>query len=63
MNENGQCTQIFTVDTGILRFLYYEEKNVLITITDNLMLTQHAIMPEGDAKELMRVNWLLQNVY
>ncbi|OWF41021.1 intraflagellar transport protein 140 homolog [Mizuhopecten yessoensis] len=55
VNENGQCTQIFSVDTAILRFLYYEEKNVLITVTENMMLTQHAIMPEGDAKELMRV--------
>ena len=35
--------------------LYYEEKNVLITITENLALTQHAVMPEGETKEIMKV--------
>lgn len=55
INDNGQCGQTFSVDGPVLKLLYYEERNVLITVTESLMLTQHAIMPEGESKELLRV--------
>ena len=55
MSEAGQCTQAFTTDGPVLKMLYYEEKNVLITITESLALTQHAVMPEGETKEMMKV--------
>ncbi|XP_052071458.1 intraflagellar transport protein 140 homolog isoform X2 [Mytilus californianus] len=55
VGESGQCTQIFTADGPVLKLLFYEEKNVLITVTENLILTQHAILPEGDAKEILKV--------
>ena len=55
MSEAGHCTQAFTTDGPVLKMLYYEEKNVLITITENLALTQHAVMPEGETKEIMKV--------
>jgi hypothetical protein len=46
---------LFTADGPILKLLFYEEKNVLITVTESLILTQHAILPEGDAKEILKV--------
>lgn len=46
---------MFTADGPILKLLFYEEKNVLITVTESLILTQHAILPEGDAKEILKV--------
>ena len=55
MSEAGQCTQSFTTDGPVMKLLYYEEKNVLITVTESLALTQHAVMPEGETKEMMKV--------
>lgn len=50
---------MFTADGPILKLLFYEEKNVLITVTESLILTQHAILPEGDAKEILKVKKIL----
>ncbi|XP_071106694.1 intraflagellar transport protein 140 homolog [Haliotis cracherodii] len=55
VNENGQCIQCFTVDSSVRKMLYYDDKNILITITDNMMLTQHAVLLEGDTKEMIKV--------
>ncbi|GFS01827.1 intraflagellar transport protein 140 homolog [Elysia marginata] len=55
MSESGRCIQCFSVDTPIKELLFYEEKNVLVTITENLMLTQHAVFGEGDTKEILKV--------
>ena len=56
MSESGRCIQCFSVDTPVKELLFYEEKNVLVTITENLMLTQHAVFGEGDTKEILKVN-------
>ncbi|XP_060569057.1 intraflagellar transport protein 140 homolog [Ruditapes philippinarum] len=55
VSEGGQCSQAFKADGPILKLLYYEEKNILITVTEGLSLFQHAVMPEGDTKEMMKV--------
>lgn len=55
MSDSGQCNQSFKADGPILKLLYYEEKNILITVTEGLSLFQHAVMPEGDTKEMMKV--------
>lgn len=59
VSEGGTCNQSFKADGPILKLLYYEEKNLLITVTEGLSLFQHAVMPEGDTKEIMKVReWL-----
>jgi len=65
VGESGQCSQLFTADGPILKLLFYEEKNVLITVTESLILTQHAILPEGDAKEILKVTnyWYMSYVF
>ncbi|KAK7111421.1 intraflagellar transport protein 140 homolog [Littorina saxatilis] len=55
VNESGHCSQSFSLDHTIIKLLFYEEKNVIVTLTDNLLLTQHAVMPEGETKELLKV--------
>ena len=57
MNENAQYTQCFSLDHAIIKLLFYEEKNVIVTMTDNLLLSQHAVMPEGETKELSKVEF------
>ena len=58
MGEQGRCTQCFSLDVSIKKLLFYEEKNVLVTITDTLMLTQHAVFGEMDTKEILKVRTL-----
>lgn len=55
VSEAGQCGQSFKTDGPVLKLLYYEEKNVLITVTEGLSLFQHAVTPEGETKEIMKV--------
>lgn len=62
MNEAGKCVQSFTVDSPVKKLLYYAEKNILVTVTNNLMLTQHAVMPEGDANEIIKVQYSLLSI-
>lgn len=57
VSEGGSCNQSFKADGPILKLLFYEEKNVLITVTEGLSLFQHAVMPEGDTKEIMKVRF------
>lgn len=57
MNENAQCSQCFNIGHTVIKLLFYEEKNVIVTLTDNLLLSQHAVMPEGETKELSKVNF------
>lgn len=55
MSEQGRCMQCFSLENSIKKLLFYEEKNVLVSISENLMLTQHAVFGEGDTKEILKV--------
>lgn len=55
VNDAGQCAQIFNVDGPVLTLLHYDEKNILITVTESMLLTQHFITPEGEAREVLKV--------
>lgn len=57
VNDAGQCAQIFNVDGPVLTLLHYDEKNILITVTESMLLTQHFITPEGEAREVLKVCW------
>ena len=55
LNETGKVVQQFTAEGPIRKLLYYEEKHILVTVTTNMMLTQHAVSPEGDLREMLKV--------
>ncbi|XP_052768007.1 intraflagellar transport protein 140 homolog [Mya arenaria] len=55
VSETGSCNLAFKAESAILKLLYYEEKNILVTVTEGLSLYQHAVMPEGETKEMMKV--------
>lgn len=57
VNESAHCTQCFGLDYSIIKLLYYEEKNILVTVTENLLLTQHTVLPEGETKEILKVSF------
>ncbi|XP_074648558.1 intraflagellar transport protein 140 homolog [Tubulanus polymorphus] len=55
LSEVGKCTQILTVEESVGKFLFYQERNVLVTITESLLCYQHSILPDGEAKEIIKV--------
>lgn len=55
IGENGKLTKCFAADGAIYKLMIVETKNILVTITQNMMLAQHNISPTGDLKEVIKV--------
>ncbi|KAK3579473.1 hypothetical protein CHS0354_028282 [Potamilus streckersoni] len=55
VTEGGQCLQLFSVDGPVLKLLFYEEKNILLTVTTSLHLSQHSVSQEGESREVLKV--------
>lgn len=54
--ESGDCIQLFSVESQIMKLMFYTEKNILVTLTSNLMLSQHTIERGQQTREIMRVS-------
>ena len=55
LEDNGKCTKCFQVEGAVKYLLYYETGDVVLTITDNLLLTQHTVKQDGDYAEVSKV--------
>ena len=55
VNGAGGLSQQFTADGPVRRLLYYEEKNILITVSANMMLVQHSVAADGETREIIKV--------
>ncbi|XP_075035600.1 intraflagellar transport protein 140 homolog [Mixophyes fleayi] len=55
VNEQGKSSQIISMDSPARRLLFLEKKSVLVVITENFLLSQFFISPEGDAEEISKV--------
>lgn len=55
VNEKGKTRHVLSTDSLVQKLLFVEEREVLVVITENLQLSLHAITPEGEAEELMKV--------
>lgn len=60
MNEKGKTRHVLSMDSLVRKLLLVEERDVLLVITENLQLSLHAVSPDGEAEELMKVRVLLQ---
>ncbi|KAL4622724.1 hypothetical protein GN956_G19824 [Arapaima gigas] len=54
-DEKGRSSSVLTIDGHIQRLLYLERRGVLAVITENLLLSQYRLGPEGGAQEIMKV--------
>lgn len=61
VNEKGKTRQVLSTDSRVRKLLLLEERGVLLVITENLQLSLHAVSPEGEAEELMKVRVILQD--
>ncbi len=55
LDDNGNCSEKFTVGGPIKALFYYEKRDVLISITETLVLTQHQIDMDSETTELVKV--------
>lgn len=63
VSEKGKTRHVLSTDSLVQKLLFMEERDVLVVITENLQLTLHAITPEGEAEELMKVRVRLQGEF
>lgn len=56
VDDKGHTTASFAVDGPVRTLLYYEGKEILITVTENMMLTQHSVAVDGNINEIMKVS-------
>ncbi|XP_068886209.1 intraflagellar transport protein 140 homolog isoform X2 [Aphelocoma coerulescens] len=55
VNEKGKTRHVLSTDSLVRKLLLLEERDVLLVITENLQLSLHAVSPNGEAEELMKV--------
>uniref|UniRef100_A0A8C3C4F6 Intraflagellar transport protein 140 homolog n=1 Tax=Cairina moschata TaxID=8855 RepID=A0A8C3C4F6_CAIMO len=55
VNEKGKTSHVLSADSLVQKLLLMEKGDVLLVITENLLLSLHKITPEGQAEELMKV--------
>ncbi|XP_019615052.1 PREDICTED: intraflagellar transport protein 140 homolog [Branchiostoma belcheri] len=55
LDDKGKSLKAFTADGPIEKLLFYEEKNILVTVTSGLVLTQHNVSSEGSFQEVTKV--------
>ncbi|XP_013919855.1 PREDICTED: intraflagellar transport protein 140 homolog, partial [Thamnophis sirtalis] len=54
VSERGKTNQALIIETSIQKMLFME-RDVLVVITESLLLSLHKISPEGEAEELLKV--------
>lgn len=55
VNEKGKTRHVLSTGSLVQKLLFMEDRDVLVVITENLQLFLHAITPEGEAEELLKV--------
>jgi len=56
VDETCRLRQKFTAEASVKKLLYYDEKNMLVTVTTSMMLTLHSVSDEADLTETMKVD-------
>lgn len=55
LDEKGHCSEKFSTDGPVKFLFYYESRDIILSVTDSLMLMQHRIDANGSANELSKV--------
>ncbi|XP_073219058.1 intraflagellar transport protein 140 homolog isoform X5 [Lepidochelys kempii] len=54
VNEKGKTSHALSTDSPIQKLLIMEKRDVLVVITENLLLSMYTITLEGEAEEIMK---------
>ncbi|XP_043825687.1 intraflagellar transport protein 140 homolog [Dromiciops gliroides] len=55
VDEKGKTTRVVSVDSPIQMMFYIEKREVLVVVTENLLLSLYTVTPEGEAEEILKV--------
>lgn len=55
VDEHCKTSTLLTVEGAIKKLIFLEKREALAVITENLMLSQYTLGPEGGAQEFMKV--------
>uniref|UniRef100_A0A8C0GA75 Intraflagellar transport protein 140 homolog n=1 Tax=Chelonoidis abingdonii TaxID=106734 RepID=A0A8C0GA75_CHEAB len=55
VNEKGKTSHALSTDSPIQKLLIMEKRDVLVVITENLLLSMYTLTLEGEAEEIMKV--------
>lgn len=55
VDEKGKTTQVASTDSSVQTLFYIEEREALVVVTQNLLLSLYVVRPEGEAEEVMKV--------
>ncbi|KAJ8786529.1 hypothetical protein J1605_006018 [Eschrichtius robustus] len=55
VDEKGRTARVASTDSSIQTLFYLEKREVLVAVTESLLLCLFTVMPEGAAEEVMKV--------
>lgn len=55
VDDKGRVTQCFTADSAVKYLLYSEGRDMIVVVTDGLVLSQHRVANDGTTSELAKV--------
>lgn len=56
VDDKGRVTQCFTADSAVKCLLYSEGRDMIVVVTDGLVLSQHRVANDGTTSELAKVS-------
>ncbi len=56
VNENGKFSKLYQMEAPIIRLLYNQDRQMLVTVTDTFMLGQYIFKSETEIENLMTVS-------
>lgn len=55
MDDKGRCSQCFTADGAVKFLLYSEGRDMIVVVTEGLILSQHRVAHDGTTSEIAKV--------
>ena len=55
MDDKGRCSQCFTAEGPVKFLLYSEGRDMIVVVTEGLILSQHRVAHDGTTSEVAKV--------
>lgn len=56
VSDSGNCVEVLQADGGIKRLLHHESRNLLVVITEGMVLGQFSVALDGSVTEVNKVS-------
>ena len=63
VDDKGRCTQCFTAEGPVKFLLYSEGKDMIVVVTEGLILSQHRVAHDGTTSEVAKVSVRKCNIW